>query len=104
LFLLAMLRFVAVERHDLLLASPAVFPKTTFLDRASVRGLALLLPQDGIRGFGCPISLRVPRSEERSQGGVSDWPARLSRWRSFRMVPKPVSAMRRPEIPAAQDP
>ena len=41
---------------------------TTFLDRASVRGLASLLPQDGIRGFGRPISLRVLRSGERSQG------------------------------------
>ena len=43
---------------------------TTFLDRASVRGLALLLPQDGIRGFGRPISLRVIHSGERSQGAV----------------------------------
>jgi hypothetical protein len=40
---------------------------TTFLDRASVRGPALLLPQDGIRGFGRPISLRVIHSGERSQ-------------------------------------
>jgi hypothetical protein len=28
----------------------------TFLDRAAGRGQALLLPQDGIRGFGRPIS------------------------------------------------
>jgi hypothetical protein len=31
------------------------------------RGPALLLPQDGIRGFGRPISLRVIHSGERSQ-------------------------------------
>ncbi len=41
---------------------------SAFLDRASVRGLASLPPQDGIRGFGRPISLRVIHSEERSQG------------------------------------
>jgi hypothetical protein len=43
---------------------------TYILDRASVRGLALPLPQDGIRGFGRPISLRVIHSRECSQGAV----------------------------------
>lgn len=40
------------------------------LDQASVRGLAFLLPQNGIREFGRPISLCVIHSGERSQGRV----------------------------------
>jgi hypothetical protein len=32
---------------------------TVFLDRASVRGLASLPPQSGIRGFGRPTSQRA---------------------------------------------
>jgi hypothetical protein len=60
---------------------PILSGGTTFLDRASVRGPALLLPQDGIRGFGRPISLRVIHSE-RFTGGVSDWSIPSSRLRS----------------------
>ena len=42
----------------------------TFLDRASVRGLALLLPQDGKGGFTRPIPLRVIHSESVHRGSV----------------------------------
>lgn len=55
--------------------------RATHLDRASVRGPALLSPHDGIRGFGRPISLRVIRSGAFT-GGVSDWPVPPSRSRS----------------------
>jgi hypothetical protein len=50
--------------------APELATGTTFLDRASVRGLALLLPQDGIRGFNRPISLRVIHSESVHRGRV----------------------------------
>ena len=54
-------------------AKPPVL-RSRILDRASVRGLASLPPQDGIRGFGRPISLRVLRSEsvDRGRDGLAD--------------------------------